>query len=153
MSARTVQAEPRHLGFVLVAVLGAILIVSAVAFAMLFTATLESKAVRARQDGVIARAALDGALALTVAELAVGLADAPGEGADPLEELLAVSEHGPWPEHGLPVLVAVERVPADEGSVVVHLTASHQPVAAGGGQRAAERMVVQLQPHLLLLRR
>lgn len=153
MSAQLLQADRRHRGFVLVAVLGGILIVSAVAFAMLFTASLESMAVRARQDGVVARAALEGALALTVAELAVGLADPPGEGAEPAAGSGEASEHGPWPEHGLPVLVAVERVPTEDGSVVVRLAATYQPLAVADLQRAAESMVVRLQPDLRLLRR
>jgi hypothetical protein len=145
------QAQQLRRGFVLVAVLGGILIVGAVAFAMLFTASLESMAVRARQDSVIARAALDGALTLTVAELAAGLADLPGEGEAAGDQALESSDHGPWPEHGLPVLVAVERVPTDDGSVVVRLTATHQPAA--GAQRATESVIVRLQPDLQLLRR
>jgi len=153
MKAQLAQAQERRRGFVLVAVLGGVLIVGAVAFAMLFTASLESMAVRARQDGVVARAALEGALALTVAQLAAGLAEPPGEGAETSDQPLDPSVHGPWPEHGLPVLVTVQRVPTGDGSVVVRLTATHQPAAGAGGQRATESMVVRLQPDLQLLRR
>ena len=142
MSAGLYPGPVRPHGFVLVAVLGALLIVAAVAFAILFTASLESMAVRARQEGVIAREALEGALALTLAELEV-LGWPPPTGSEP-------GTHGPWPQHDLPVLVAVHQLSTDDASVVLHLTATY--AAATGADRAPDSLTVQLQPELVVLR-
>lgn len=142
MSAPSGASAGPSRGFVLLAVLGAVLIVAALAFAMLFTASLDAMAARARQAAVVSREALEAALALASAEVwhehgAAGGAPQVG------------TEHGPWPELGVHATVALELVEQDGEPLVVRLTAtlSNEPA------RAPERLVLQIRPELVTLRR
>lgn len=142
MSAPSGASAGPSRGFVLLAVLGAVLIVAALAFAMLFTASLDAMAVRARQAAVVSREALEAALALASAEV---WHEHGGAGGAPQAD----TEHGPWPELGVHATVALELVEQDGEPLVVRLTAtlSNEPA------RAPERLVLQIRPELVTLRR
>lgn len=133
-------------GFVLVAVLGGLLVVGAVVFAMLFATTLDAMGARNAQLAVVEREAMLGAIHLAVAELSVR--GAPwGEGGAGGHVL------GPWPELGLGVTVAatpLEAAVESEGVAgAVRLVAALPPPAV----RAAEVWLVALEPEVRLLRR
>jgi len=119
-------------GFVLVAVLGGLLIVGAVVFALLFAVTLEAQAARAAQAAVVERAALEGALQLALAELAAH--------PDPL----AVTSLGPWAALAADARVAVQPVSDAEGTVGLRLEAALPPPA----RRRPAVLVVSAPPGL-----
>lgn len=140
---------PNSGGFVLVAVLGGLLVVAAVAFALVFTASLDALAARARTTSVVASETVQAALTLAVAEAlqqhAGGLAPGPGQ------------VFGPWPELGVPAQVvaevlaevAAEALPDEDEGLVVRFTAT----LPAEPTRAAQVLIVRLQPKLELLRR
>src|SRR5690606_19948078 len=88
-------------GMALVAVLGALLLVSTIVFAMAFVATLDVTSARSSQTAVLAEAQVEGALALAVAEFAEAATADPG-GAVPAP----VGALGPWPELGIGAAVS-----------------------------------------------
>lgn len=145
MNGQNDAARADATGFVLVAVLGGVLIVGAVAFAMLFTASLDSMAVRVRQESVVAREALEAALALTAAELHLGYGEHASGGAPPEWE----EPFGPWPEYDVHAEVRAQSVPTEDGSVVVHLVA--RMVDEPG--RQPEALLLRLEPELQVLKR
>lgn len=128
-------------GFVLVTVLGGLLLVGAVAFALLFTASLDAMAASAKAGAVVAREELEGALALAVAALRAAPPSGP--------EAPVPTGLGPWPELGIGAVVNVESLPADGSGLVLRLSASLPSDPA----RRPEALVVQLEPELRVLRR
>lgn len=123
-------------GFVLVAVLGGLLVVGALAFAMLFTASLDALAARSAQLGVVQREAQQGALHLAAAELQLAPA--------PLAELTL----GPWAALGLDVVVTVTPLLAPGGQRALRLSARVPPPA----RRAPLTMLVAVPPTVQVLR-
>ncbi len=123
-------------GFVLVAVLGCLMLLGAVTFALVFASTLDAQAARGAQRAVIEREALEGALQLALAELE--LAAEPG----------SVTQLGPWEELGTDVTVQVSTVsdvPAGEPVAgALRLEARLPPPS----RRQGSVMVVSLQPEL-----
>lgn len=142
MSAAPTMREGRRRGFVLLAVLGAVLIVAALAFAMLFTASLDAMAVRARHTAVVARETLEAALTLAAAEV---WQEHGGGATVPSGSL----EHGPWPGLGVHATVVTTPLEAEGESLVVQLTALMQSEPA----RVPESLVLQVRPELKVLRR
>ena len=140
MTPRAPVRRRREAGFVLVAVLGGVLVLAAVAFAMLYTASLDAMAVRARQRSVVTREVLEGALALTAAELhLLSESGAPA----------VAGNYGPWPQLGLTASVSVQVLPAEEGEQVVRLEARME----GGSAHGAESLILRLRPDTVVLRR
>lgn len=117
-------------GFVLVAVLGAMLLVAALIFAAVFATTLDAMAARSAARATTEGAALQGALGLAAAELV-------GGGWPPPKEL------GPWPRRGVPARVSVSEV----GPGTVHLVAR---LGASGPAPRAAQLVLQLEPELVV---
>ena len=134
-------AEGRR-GFVLVAVLGGLLIVAAATFALLFTASLETMAARAQQAAVLQREELEAALALAAAELW-------HEGTSGAVPPDGTAEFGPWPNLGVNGVVRAALLEAEEGAVVLRLSARlpREPM------RAEEALTLQVAPELRVLRR
>jgi len=125
-------------GMALVAVLGALLLVSTIVFAMAFVATLDVMSARSSQTAVLAEAQVEGALAVAVAEFAEAAAADPG-GAVPAP----VGALGPWPELGIGAAVSVTLLPERwEGHDVVDLRSETRQ----GTSRAEARAVVALTP-------
>lgn len=136
-------------GFALVAVLGGLLVLGAVAFALLFTASLDSLAVRARHGAVVAREELEGALALAVAQVwqqHEGAVAGGGATADPtaLPQTL-----GPWPQLGFSAQVSVEALPTQDQTIVIRLGAA----LPDGNGRQTQWLTLQVQPEWRVLRR
>lgn len=122
----------------LVAVLGALLLVSTIVFAMAFVATLDVLSARSSQTAVLAEAQVEGALAVALAEFAEAATADPG---------VAVSEPaaalGPWPELGIRAAVSVALLPERwDGHEVVNLRSETRV----GSSRAEARAVVALTP-------
>ena len=138
------NAGERSVGFALVVVLGALVLMGAVAFATVFTATLDTMAARHRQMAVIEREVLEGALALASMDVLSDFASnlgAPG---------WLRPEYGPWPASGIDAVVSAEDVLVDEAHLVVRLTAvsTNAPTVS-----RSQRALIQLEPDLRLLRR
>lgn len=131
------RGQGRLAGFVLVAVLGGLLVVGAVAFAMLFTASLDAMAARNAQLAVIEREAQEGALHLAAAQLQ--LAPAP----------TSAMRLGPWAALGLDVTVQVTPLQAPDGQQALRLQAELPPPA----RRAPLVALLAPPPSVQLLRR
>lgn len=144
MTRRLTTYKDESKGIALVAVLGALLLIGAVAFATVFTATLDSLAVRSRQIAVVDREGLEGALTLAALETWTAYLASSGVPG------WLWAEYGPWPSAEIAATVSAEEVSFQAGQVVVLLTAT-LPVASSSGHR--QRMLLQLEPELKLLRR
>jgi hypothetical protein len=128
----------RSAGMALVAVLGALLLVSTIVFAMAFVATLDVMAARSSQTSVLADAQVEGALAVALSELAEAAATVPG-GAVPAP----AAALGPWPDLGIAATVDVAVLPERwDGHEVVSLLAETRV----GTSRAEARAVAALTP-------
>lgn len=139
---RTSQPKSRRHrtgGFALVAVIGGLLLVSTIVFAMAFVATLDVMSARSSQTAVLAEAQAEGSLDAALADLAALTADpgaGSGDGVPPPPGTL-----GPWPELGLTAEVVVTVLPERwEGHEVVALLSQ----ADVGVSRAQARAVVAL---------
>ncbi|MFO7544539.1 MAG: hypothetical protein R6W77_03485 [Trueperaceae bacterium] len=125
-------------GMALVAVLGGLLLVSTIVFAMAFVATLDVMAARSSQTAVLADAQVEGALAVALAELAETAGTDPGGAVTAPSGAL-----GPWPELGIGATVDVAALPERwDGNEVVTLLAETRV----GTSRAEARAVVALTP-------
>lgn len=138
-------------GFVLPAVLGVLLIISVISFAMSLIATLELLSARSAADAVAAKAAADGALALALREAGIDLAGGPPAAPD---ARLPAATYGPWSHHQI------------DGSATLQLLGNEADDPAGlppvyrlsatatvGRALSTVGLVFTLEPHLLVLER
>lgn len=144
MTRRLTPYKDQSKGIALVVVLGALLLIGAVAFATVFMATLDSLAARSRQIAVVEREELEGALALAALETWTAYLASSG-----LPGSLW-AEYGPWPSVEIAATVSAEEVSFQAGQVVVLLTARY---LADSSSSHRQRMLLQLEPELKLLRR
>ena len=133
-------------GFVLPAVLGAMLVITVVSFAMSLVAALELMAARSASEAVTARAMADSTLALALAEARRDLTTAAAT--------LTTSDvvaYGPWPQYEVAGSAALEQLtaPAEGQGSVYRLTAG----AGSGKALATAGLVFTLEPQLLVLER
>ncbi len=143
MNAAALPRPAQHHGFVLVAVLGALLVIGAVALATLFTASLDSLAARSRLSAVVAREELEGALNLAAAAVQSDYTQAGGASG------WLGTQYGPWPAADIGAVVQAVELPAPPGEVIVGLEArlTREP------QRKAEVLVMRIHPTAAKLRR
>lgn len=138
-------------GFVLPAVLGCLLIIGVISFAMSLIATLELLSARSAADAVAARATADSALALALVGASLdidnGLVTAP-------DARLPAATYGPWSHHQI------------DGSATLQLLGNEADDPAGlppvyrlsatatvGRALSTVGLVFTLEPHLLVLER
>lgn len=139
---------PLHLrrsGSVLVGVLLTVVAVSALVLALLFTTTLDLLAARARLRAVVLTEALETALQLAAAELALL-----EESGAPLPSPGAAVALGPWPPitpSSITVTLAQLEAPSGERSLLLSATSSEEP------WRSPEQLLLTLPPNSAQLRR
>lgn len=158
-------------GFVLPALLGTLLVIGVISFAMSLVATLESLSARSAAGAVEARALVDGALALALASVREQAA----AGGLPDLDLPTTVTYGPWEALGIDAVATLSKAVTDgtssggpeagtteTGGVATTETA---PTAAAGSTyrlaaevttdraRAVGELVFRLEPELTVLER